>query len=317
MVTSRPVKRIPAREGALVLLLLLSACSGGVSDPAAETAGAETVTAEAPAPIDFVASDFAFTGPPTLPSGWNTIRFRNDGEQTHFLTFWQLPEGVTFDQYTGELLPAFFEVFGPYLAGELARDDLVPAIRAGMPGWFTDMVNRGGPGLTGPGVVSETTVHLPAGTYVIECYVLTPEGSPHGVEGMLRPLIVTEESSGVTPPDADTTITLADYGFDLEAPLKAGTQTWAVRVADDPDGFLGYGLHLARLSEEDDLADLIAWSDWVDGLRAPSPALFLGGADAAPAGTTSYVTLTLEPGRYALVSKEYARRGMVHEFRIE
>ena len=96
-------------------------------------------------------------------------------------------------------------------------------------------------------------MNLPPGNYVIECYVLTAESSPHGVEGMLRPLIVTEDASGVTTPEADVNITLADYGFEVEEPLVAGTQTWAVHVADDPDGFLGYGLHLARLDESDDL----------------------------------------------------------------
>lgn len=266
---------------------------------------------------DFVASDFAFTGPPTMRTGWNTVRFHNEGEETHFLTFWELPDGITFDRYTGELLPAFFDVFGPYVAGDMPREDLVPAIRDGLPEWFADVVNRGGPGLTGPGAVSETTVNLPPGNYVIECYVLTPEGSPHGIEGMLRPLIVTEEESGGRPPEIDVTITLTSYSFEVEAPLVAGTQTWAVHVADDPDGFLGYGLHLAQLTEDADILELVEWSDWVDGLRAPAPAQFLGGADAAPAGTTSYVTVTLVPGRYALVSKEYTRRGMLHEFRVE
>jgi len=308
--------RAPVGAGALALLAL-SACSGGVMAPAEQSADTDNASVAGNPVIDFVASDFAFTGPPTIPSGWNTIRFRNEGEQTHFLTFWELPDGITFDQYTGELLPAFFAVFGPYVAGEMRREELVPAIRAGLPEWFADMVDRGGPGLTGPGVASETTVNLPAGNYVIECYVLTPEGAPHGAEGMLRPLIVTEENSGGSPPAADTTITLTDYGFEFEAALVAGPQTWAVQVADDPDGFLGYGLHLARLSDDDDVAYLVAWSDWVDGLRAPAPFRFLGGADAAPAGTTSYFTVTLEPGRYALVSKEYAARGMVHEFWVE
>jgi len=307
-----------AAAGVVVLaLLIVSACSTGESVPDERTAETATTPTAEELVINFVASDFAFTGPPTMPSGWNTIQFRNEGEQTHFLTFWELPDGITFDQYTGELLPAFFGVFGPYLAGEMPREDLVPAIHAGLPAWFADMENRGGPGLIAPGLVSEMTINLPAGNYVIECYVLTSEGSPHGVEGMLRPLIVTEEDSGGAPPAAGTTITLTNYSFELEAPLVAGTQTWAIQVADDPDGFLGYGLHLAELGEDDDVADLVAWSDWVDGLREPAPFRFLGGVDAAPAGTTSYLTVTLEPGRYALVSKEYAARGMVHEFRIE
>jgi hypothetical protein len=307
-----------ANAGAVVsAVLLAAACSPAQQDSQESGAATATPTPAESLIVDFVASDFAFTGPPTMPSGWNTVQLRNEGEQTHFLTFWELPDGVTFDQYTGELIPAFFNVFGPYAAGDLSRDELIPALRDGLPDWSASMVNRGGAGLTSPGVTSATMVNLPPGNYVIECYVYTPEGMPHGVEGMLRPLIVTEEASGAEPPQVDVTINLTNYGFVVDAPLVAGTQTWAVHVADDPDGFLGYGLHLAQLTGDGDIQELIDWSDWVDGLKAPAPAQFLGGADAAPAGTTSYVTVTLVPGRYALVSKEYTRRGMVHEFVVE
>ena len=56
---------------------------------------------------------------------------------------------------------------------------------------------------------------------------------------------------------------------------------------------------------------------WIDELRTPAPAEFLGGADHLSGGSTSYFRVRLEPGRYAFVSEGFAARGMIHEFEVQ
>ncbi|MGB5304203.1 MAG: hypothetical protein WBP17_13740, partial [Gemmatimonadota bacterium] len=82
---------------------------------------------------------------------------------------------------------------------------------------------------------------------------------------------------------------------------------------------LGNDVHVVRLDEGTDLDEVIAWMDWmnVDGLRAPSPATFLGGVHEMPAGYTAFFTVDLEPGRYAWIAESGAARGMVEEFTVE
>jgi len=45
--------------------------------------------------------------------------------------------------------------------------------------------------------------------------------------------------------------------------------------------------------------------DWTQpgGLQTPAPAVFLGGLQEMPAGSTGYLTVTLEPGRYAWIAE--------------
>lgn len=59
--------------------------------------------------------------------------------------------------------------------------------------------------------------------------------------------------------------------------------------------------------------------DWMDleQFRAPAPGIALGGVEHLTAGETAYMTVDLEPGRYAWVSEGYGSRGMVQEFTID
>jgi hypothetical protein len=90
-----------------------------------------------------------------------------------------------------------------------------------------------------------------------------------------------------------------------------------VTVEEDPEGLILHNVHLARLSDGTDSGNVAAWLDWVDHMLPPAPATFLGGAGQMSAGGTSYVTLDVEPGRYAWVSETYGVRGMVHELTVE
>ena len=134
---------------------------------------------------------------------------------------------------------------------------------------------------------------------------------------MLRPLIVTEEDSGLEPPAADVDIDLSSFEVEQRGELSAGRQVVRVGVADTPEGFIRHNVHLVKLEEGMTEAEVAPWLDWVDAMLAPEPAVFLGGAGQTVAGRDTYLTLDLQPGRYAWVSESFGIQGMVREVTVE
>ncbi len=93
----------------------------------------------------------------------------------------------------------------------------------------------------------------------------------------------------------------------------------AVHFDEHPAAGLGNDVHVVRLEPDTDLDPVMEWMDWLNlnGLRAPAPARFVGGAQEMPVGHTAYFTVELEPGRYAWITETAAARGMVKEFTVE
>lgn len=180
---------------------------------------------------------------------------------------------------------------------------------------------RGGPGIVAPGRTAQATIALEPGTYWMECYIKTPEGEWHTNRGMVRPLIVTDERSGASEPEADLEITLSRAGMQVSGTPARGRQTVAVHFGKRPADalFLGNDVHLVRLEEETDREELARWLDpWkLDGFRAPAPVEFLGGAQDMPEGHTAYFTVSLEPGSYAWVMEAPAERSVTETFTVE
>lgn len=290
---------------------------------AAPEAADETAAASAPAPpsavVEITTTDYAFNAPPSFPSGWVTLHLTNEAEEPHFMTLTRLPEGHSFEDYDRDVGQPFSALYKEYRAGTLDQAEFFARLTAALPDWFPAEY-RGGVALTSPGQTAQTTVYLEPGDYVMECYVRPPdpEGDKfHGELGMLRPLLVTTEATDAAPPEADVAITLSNYEITVEGELTAGEHTIAVHVAEAPEGLIGHDVNLVRLEPDDDLSEIAAWMSWVDALQSPAPALFLGGAEQAEPGLTSYITVDLEPGRYAWVSEGYGAQGMVEEFTIE
>lgn len=266
------------------------------------------------------AEDYAFRAPSTFPSGWVKLRFENQGEEDHFLLVWRLPEGKTFDEYAAEVAEPFQEHYTRYRAGEVDRATFFEQLIAAIPEWFYEAVPMGGPGFTAPGRTSETIIHLePGDNYVLECYVrsMVEDHRFHGSEGMLRPLIVTADASGLQPPEADSEITISSSGLAVTGTLSAGSQIVRVRVEDVPEGFIRHNVHLARLEGGQTAAEVARWLDWVDAMLPPAPAEFLGGAGQTVSGRESYLMVDLEPGRYAWISEIHGMDGFVHELTVE
>ena len=280
----------------------------------------ETTASEASADagiVEVTVQDFSFLAPPELRSGWTTFRMTNMGEQPHFMLLWRLPEGRTFGDYTEQIARPFQEQYDRYFSGEASLDEMLGDLVAALPEWFGELQGMGGVGLVTPGLTGQATALLEPGDYVMECYVVTEDGKFHGTMGMLRPLIVNTETTGMEEPKADVRITLSNYEMSIEGELTAGEHTIAVHATEDPEGLIGHDVHLARLDPDTKLEDLVPWMNWIDALRPPAPAEFLGGGEHVAAGRTGYFTVTLEPGRYALISEGYAAMGMVHEFVVE
>ena len=287
--------------------------SAEASRPEQASAGTE------PGVVLVKAEDYAFTAPPTFPSGWVKLRFDNQGAEPHFLLVWNLPDGKTFSDYAGEVATPFQKLYSQYRAGELDQAAFIEQLVAALPEWFYEAVPMGGPGFTSPGKTSETMIHLePGENYVLECYIrsMTKEDRFHGSEGMLRPLIVTEEATGLEPPEADIDIMLSSFEIAVQGDLTAGSHIARVRVADVPEGFTRHNVHLARLEGNQTAEEVASWLNWIDAMLPPAPAELLGGAGQTVPDQESYLMVELRPGRYAWVSEMNGTRGMVHEFTV-
>ena len=292
--------------------------ANAAADPAAKSAADTPAAMKTSHIVEVIARDFSFEAPEQIPSGWTTFRFKNEGAQEHFMALTRMPEGLTVDDYLTDMVHgAFGGAMGPYYAGEVELGTALENLVAMIPEWYAEVTPSGGAGLLSGGMVSETTVQLEPGYYVMECYVKAPDGRFHVDMGMLRGLTVTDDASGASAPDADIDVTLANYVIDAPDRLDAGKHTVKVRYLENPDGFFMHDVHLARMTDGVSIDEVIPWMSWIDGMVSPAPVEFLGGADQMPAGNMAYFEVDLEPGSYAWISEGYAAQGAVKAFEVE
>lgn len=306
----------------LTIILLMAGLAGCETEERGQETGAEQEAEvereHRPGVVEVEVTEFRFEAPESIPSGWTTFRMENTGKQEHFMVLWPLPEGISYTDFEEDLLGPFMQLSSQYDQGEIDRDEFMEGIGTALPAWSMEFLQgAGGAAMTSPGLTATTTVHLPPGEYVMECYVRSPEGVMHNMLGMLRPLMVTGEKTGAGEPEADRVVDVHADGIDIDAPLNAGSHTIRVNFHEHPEGLLTHDINLARLDDDSDIDEIVAWMDWVDGMRAPAPVEFLGGVEHMPSGSTGYMTVELEPGRYLWVSEGYGARGVLKEFDIE
>lgn len=257
-----------------------------------------------------------------MPAGWTTFRFENAADVTHFVAVQRLPEeagDITLDEYVNVVTQPFQRFLELFLAG----DDNPSSAFADTPGWFFDpgVTFLGGPGLTGPGRTSSTTVDLEPGRYVVECYVRGENDVFHSANGMIEMMTVTEESNGAPRPEPDIEVTISQSdGIELtsiprphparhRSILPRRDYTIAVHYEDQAtyEHLLGHDVHLVRINSGADRSELNAWMNWLseDGLKSPKPQSvdFLGGVQDVPGGQTAYFTAEFRQGKYALVAE--------------
>ena len=136
------------------------------------------------------------------------------------------------------------------------------------------------------------------------------------LRGMARRLVVTTDSTGASPPEADLSISLSKGEMQADSTVAAGRHTMAVRFGEKGEGGpVGQHLHLARLDGETSARDLARWMTW-DPIM-PAPVEFVGGAQSMLAGHTAYVEVDLSPGRYAWVLGNPPKQGSVQPFIVQ
>jgi hypothetical protein len=282
--------------------------------PASEIA-AGTATASV---VDIIAEDYALSAPAEIPSGWTTFRFRNEGKEPHFVLISRLPAGITIEDYQTDLSTEFVRAWYAVRDGEMDEEEAMARLFGNLPDWFAGLDFLGGPGLIAPGLSSETTLNLEPGNYVLECYMKTEDGEFHYMEGMIRPIRITETRSAAAPPEADIRITLSNFTMDIEGDLRPGRHVVEVHIAENPEQGFGHNVHVARMSPTMEVSEVVRWMNAfeLDGLSSPGPVTFIGGAQIMPAGHTAYFTLDLEPGSYLFVSEYTGNMGVLKEVTV-
>ncbi len=258
---------------------------------------AEDSTRVKPRVVLVTAHDYHFEAPASIPAGIVTFRMKNAGKEVHHLWIVKLDKGKT----PGDFVKAM-NAWGSALK---------------MPDWATDV---GGPNNVGARQTVAGTMTLEPATYMLVCWVPSPDGRPHVMKGMVKPLVVT--AKGATPaaePDADLTMTLDDFSFALSGPLKAGTRT----IRFENQATQPHEAVIARLLPNTTMLQAIVWM--TSGQAGPAPVVMLGGASGIAQGRHMFVTADFEPGKYVLLcfipdardGRPHSAHGMAKEITIE
>lgn len=240
-------------------VLLFAAC-GDDSD------GARDAERETQPPTQNVVevglTEYAFEMPDEVTGGTITFQAQNSGSQPH-------------------------EVGFAAIKGDQGLEEVMSAVERGEPPRFTE--DLAGIPVVSPGIETSMTRELDEGSYAFWCFLPTPEGEPHAAEGMVKVFTVTGISDA-SPPEPDLTITVTDDGFQVPE-VAAGTYT--IDLVNE-----GTKLHeFAFISFEPGKGerDLGRW--FGSGYETDPPAVFPGGLQAIPAGTSVIVGITFESGR--------------------
>lgn len=257
--------------------------------------------------ISIVTRTMEFQMVDTIPSGWNTFKYENLSNETHFVVFEKLPEGITIDSSKAQVFPVFDKGMDLINKGEteagFAAFDALPA-------WFMDVEFTGGIGLVSPKEYGTSTIKLDAGRYMIECYVKMRNGKFHSVMGMSKEVIVSNTLSEEKEPEATVNVSISsENGIEFNPSIKSGKQIFKVDFKDQMvhENFVGHDVHLVKLADNANLEQLEAWMNWANpkGFIDPAPyrVTFLGGMQEMKAGDSGYFYANLSKGLYALLAE--------------
>ena len=221
--------------------------------------------------VTYVAHEYAFTGPDTLPAGWTTVTLLNRGKDLHQIQFIKLPAGKT-------------------------SEDLRKAIQhdsSRLPPWVQ---RRSGPNSVAPAEQATVVIHLDAGEYVLLCGIPDKQGLPHVARGMLKPLRVTAEPPHpAAVPASDQTLTLEDFKFSLPRPFTAGPGT--IRVINT--GTQAHEVVVVKLAPGASVNDFL--DTFHPGVAVSPAGKPIGGLVGLDPGREGYFLADFAPGRYGLI----------------
>jgi len=270
------------------------------ASPAASPSPAAALASPSPVAtgrvVNFDATEYSFTLPDSLAAGQVTFVMRNTGKELHHAQLLKLNSNVTIEQF----MTALQQGEGPALA----------------------LVSQtGGTGVLDPGPNSEeVTLDLQPGTYVVACFVLGPDGIPHVVKGMIKPLTVTAAAAGATTlsPNAPVVVTLRDFIFESPDTIPSGRNTWRITNA----GPQPHEIQVARLSQGGSAQDVLRF--FTTPPAGPPPYQSVGGFQGIDAGGSGFLTLSLTAGDYAFycaipdlnTGKRHLEEGMLKQVSI-
>ena len=302
--------------GLALLFFIFQACKTEKKDVIKETDKEEVV--------EIITNAMDFQSIDTISSGWNTFKYINKSEETHFFLLEKYPINKSINDGRVEVFPVFQS--GMDLINEGKPEEALEEF-GNLPEWYSEIIFSGGSGLVSPGETGFTTLNMKPGYYVMECYVKMENGKFHSVMGMSKPIVVTNSNSGNSEPGENFSISISSaQGITYDAtklPLK-GARSFEVIFIDQitHENFVGHDINLVRYDDSVDLKVLESWMNWADpkGLIAPAPQgiTFLGGVNDMPAGSTAYFQANLKPGNYALISEvpNTISKNMLKTFKI-
>jgi len=287
---------------ALAFMVIVFAC-----DKQAKVAENDPAAVDSDNVIHIVTNNMDFQMQDSLQAGWNTFKYDNKSNETHFFLIDKYPEGKTIEHMKKEVGPVFEK--GMDLINEGRQQEGFDAFNE-LPKWFYEVVFVGGSGLLSPNQSCLTTLKLDPGNYIIECYVKMPNGKFHSNMGMVKQIVVTSEFSQHTAPDETVSIKLSSLnGIIIKDSINSGKQVFMIEFEDQKvyGNFVGHDINLVMISDHADMAQLENWMNWADpeGLITPAPEgfTFLGGVNDLPAQSKGYFEVDLSPGNYALISE--------------
>jgi uncharacterized cupredoxin-like copper-binding protein len=253
---------------ALVMLVLVTACTGGAAEEASS-----------PAAITFTATSKALVGPATGSAGYATLTFTNrtDSLMAHGIV--RIKDGVSSD--SGLRAVRIFH--------GIERGDPRAAMTA-FDGFY------GGAVFVAPGASKAVGVVLPPGHYVSYADVVGA-GRPRVHDGFVTPIEVRRVGIGGVSLTPEYTMRMRDFGFDAPRQVKAGRSRWRVENA-------GREVHLAfiaRVLPGHTYEDAKRALTNPEGAPPVEPDEKMSGVHALSPGVMNDVELDLRPGEYVIV----------------
>ncbi len=245
-----------------------------------------------PPTVAVTATEYALAAPDTVREGAVKFDLINRGKEFHHLWVVRLEQGKTLDDFRAALSAG-----GPF------------------PAWARSL---GGPNAPTPdGGEANATLVLAAGRYLLLCGIPGPDGVPHLMKGMIRPLTVVPASDAAGAPRADVTMSLRDYSFVLSGPVVPGRRVIEVRN----DGDQTHEVELVQLAPGKSVHDVLAW---VEKPAGPPPGMPLGGVSPLARGGVASFEVQLAPGNYGMIcflpdtkdGKPHHEHGMIQEFAV-
>ncbi len=236
------------------------------------------------------AAEFSFDMPASVPAGFTRLTMQNDGEIDHHAMFMRVNDGSTLEE----------------LQEALTTPDL-GAI-------FAVSQSLGGPEV-GPGGRASVIAELLPGQYMVICVIPEADGMPHYMMGMHAPLEVTEPAGEAPAPEADVTVELVDFAFEMpEMAIAAGPQLWAAPNVGEQIHEMVI-LHLNEGVTSDDLQAALQAMDPASAaatpgaapaspaaaMSGPPPFFVIGGVAPMNPGYTNWAVLELEAGEYVAI----------------